>query len=275
MMETARKRGVTEGAAREDMAGDETQGMAGGSWQKRLDIRRLKIKSRKDWVIFWAFAALIAYIAGGAFDRKVNTWLCGIHTPWLSALNEPQNYGRAIIAAVFLTVMAEGVLLLCRKSLKAKLLTLAAGALLSLAMIGGYQVHCRLIVSVLWNEEPQNMFVKTDGSYRYRERGGEEDLTDAQWEELLELCRSLAPVTDPEEQQACMAWYEAEGDFVGSDGIHLHFPEEYGHRYMLQLNVQDGYIYLWRGYQGYTQLITFFEDNGIIEWLQNIKQDKG
>lgn len=271
MMEAAEKRGVTEGAAREDMAEGETQGMAGGSWWNRMDIRRLKIKSRKDWVIFWAFAALIAYVVGGAFDIRINTWLCGIHTPWLTALNEPQNYGRAIIAAVLLTVMAEGVLLLCRKSWRAKLVTLAAGALLSLALIGVYQAHCRLIVSVLWSGEPQSMAVKLDGSYRYRERGGEEDLTDAQWGELLELCRSLAPITDSEEQQAYMAWYKAEGDFVGSDWIQLHFPEKYGHGYMLWLNVQDGHIYLWRGYQGYDMLITFFEDNGIVEWLQNIK----
>ena len=46
-----------------------------GASEKRFHIRDLRIKSRRDWVIFWAFAVMIAYVAGGMFDTRVNMWL--------------------------------------------------------------------------------------------------------------------------------------------------------------------------------------------------------
>ena len=79
-------------------------------------------------------------------------------------------------------------------------------------------------------------------------------------------------ITDPQELADCLAWYDGEGKRLGgTDGVWLEFPQKYGHSYILNLDVQDGYIYLWRGYQGHEKQITFFRDNGLIGWLEGRK----
>lgn len=231
---------------------------------KGVPIRNLRIRNRKDWVIFWAFAVIVAYIAAGSLSRRVNVWLVGIETPWMTNLNEPQNYGRTIVAAILLTALVECVLFLCRKPVWARAAALAAGILLSLAIVGIYQVHCRLIVSVLWKEEPGHVGIVKDGQRRW-----DHEISEQEREEILELCRSLEIITDSGEVAKCMQWYDPGEDFMGVDSIELNFSEKYGHSYSFQLRIKEGHVYLWRGYQGRKTLITFYEDNGIIEWMES------
>lgn len=94
---------------------------------------------------------------------------------------------------------------------------------------------------------------------------------EAEWKEVLELCRNLTPVSE-EEQEAALEWYRnAEEPFMGTEMIQIYFPEKYGHSYSFNLHLHEGYVYLWRGYSEDGLEITFFEDNGITDWLENLK----
>ena len=225
----------------------------------------MKISGRKDWIIFWFFAVMVSYVAGGWLARPINTWLNGMTGPWLTDMNMPTNYGRTIAAVILLAAMTEGLLFLRKKSVKAKIGVAAAGVALAAMIVGIHQVHCRLIVSVLHSEEPGSVTLFLDGSQKR--------LVSGEYEELLELCRGLAVITDPDELADCMAWYEEEYRLAGTDGVWMAFPRKYGHSYVLHLHVQDGHICLWRGYQRGEKEITFFRDNGLIEWLEESKRE--
>lgn len=232
-------------------------------WKKDLK-KELKISGRKDWIIFWFFAVMISYVAGGWLARPINEWLKGMTGPWLMNLNMPSNYGRTIGAVILLAALTEMLLLFRKKNVKAKIGVAVAGVVLTALIVGIHQVHCRLIVSVLHSQEPESMTLFLEGT---QERLiGEEER-----QELLELCRSLEVITDSEEQEACLSWYKAKDQRIAADRVWLSFPQKYGHGYVLHLNVQDGYIYLWRGYQGQEGLISFFRDNGLTEWLEERK----
>ena len=237
---------------------------------KRINVscfrkEKFQIKSRKDWVIFWFFAGMIAYVAGETYGAGIDRWLREHANPWITDLNVPSGYGRVIAAAFLLAVIAEVILFLCRKSGKAKLAVPAALLLISLAAVGMYRIHCRLIVSVLWEEAPQRVVVWLKSSPQGLSIQENGSVTEES-RELLELCRNLEMITDAEEPEECMLWYKTEGDFMG-DHISVTFPQKYGHNYHLDLGVQDGHVFLWRGYRGYEPRITFFRDNGISDWM--------
>ena len=233
-------------------------------WKKDLK-KELKISGRKDWIIFWFFAVMISYVAGGWLARPINEWLGGMTGPWLTDLNMPSNYGRTIGAVLLLAALTEILLLFRKKNVKAKIGVAVAGVALAALIVGIHQVHCRLIVSVLHSEEPKSMTLFLDGRQ-------ERLVSEEECRELLELCRGLEVITDSEELADCLVWYEEKGIGLGSaNSVWLTFPQKYGHGYVLQLNVQDGYSYLWRGYLGDEKRITFFRDNGLTEWLEERK----
>lgn len=232
-----------------------------------LGIERLRISGKKDWAIFWTFTVMAVYVIGGRLDRGWNDWLRSIGNPWLTDLNEPQSYGRMIAAVLLLAVVMEVMAFLCRKSTKVKVAVPVAGLLLALALVGAYQVHSRLIVSVLWEEEPAAMTI-----WRKGESSAFQVEEDQAKRELQELCRGLVPITDQERLEACREWCSEKGGRGAEASVHLSFLQKYGHSYVLWLDVKDGYVYLWRGYDRNRALITFFEDNGIVEYIGSLSE---
>lgn len=241
-----------------------------GMIKRGFRLERLRISGRKDWVIFWLFAGMIAYVAGGMMDYRLDEWLWGMADPWMTNLNVPLGYGRTMIAAGLLVVLGEAVLFFKKKPVKYKLWLLAAGLAVVLGAPALYRLHSSLIVSSLWKAEPESAAVWQDGEALGLKNQESGVLREEEYRTLLELCRSLEQITDPAEAEACMAWYKAEGDFVGADSVRLDFPERYGHHYVLNLRIKDGYIYLWRGYLWKEVQVTFFRDNGIAEWMEGL-----
>lgn len=237
---------------------------------KQFDIKKFRIQSKRDWVIFWIFAILIAYMVGDTWNERINSMLRGIGNPWMTNLNEPQSYGRMIVAAILLAIVAEVVLFLCRKPFKAKLVVLLAGVLMPVALVGIYQLNCKLIVSVLWEEEPSSVFLRGQEADVCLKMSNGGDIVDVSMEEYqiaLEYCRNLTPVSD-EEQEAGLEWYlNAQSPFMGTDMISMYFPEKYGHSYSFSVRLHEGHVYLWRGYGNDDLEVTFFEDNGVTEWF--------
>lgn len=235
-------------------------------------LNRIRIRSKKDWVIFWIFTTLIVYSICSGIGFRINDWLRGQGNIWLTNLNEPQSYGQLLATSVIMVIVVEVVLFLCRKSYKKKLVALVVGMIVAILIFGIYQMHCKLIVSVLWDEEPSSIWADF-GAERICLKMEEDDLGyEAEWKAALELCRNLTPVSE-EEQAAAIEWYlDADEPFLETKMIDLYFSENFGHSYSFQLRLHEGYIYLWRGYSEDGLEITFFEDNGVTKWLNNLEE---
>lgn len=241
---------------------------------KKPDFSQIKISAKRDWVVFWFFVALIAYAMAGFWERKVNDWLRSGGNPWLWVGNEPESYGRIIMAVVISVLAAEIVCFLCHKRLWIKLTVLAAGVLVPIALVGMYHINCRLIVSVLWEETPEYVIVtwaNPDGSTSLRYWPDLEEQ-----EQLLEFCRNLTVMSDEELQdELTTKWIMESGSSWQHDGIYLSFPQKYGHEYTLSLDIRGDYLYFLRGHSSRNDIIvTLFEDNGLIQYMETLRQEQ-
>ena len=230
---------------------------------RKIEWNKFRIRSRKDWVIFWVFAAFICYVAGLHYDYWPDRWLFQFANPYMTDINQPHTWGQLIPFLALLAVVAEVVLYLCRKPVKARILVLVVALLMPMFILAGYRIHTNLIVSSLWKEEPVGISLWTDHRV---------ELTEEEQKELLELCQNMTRVSDKEAQELLKQWY-LENDaspFSEADNIDIRFSEKYGHNYSFKLRIFDGKVFIWRGYVGSNVEITFFEDNGIVEWVEGI-----
>lgn len=233
---------------------------------QRINWNKLRIRNRKDWTIFWIFAVLICYAVGLRYDHRPNDWLFQFANPYMTNLNQPYTWGQLIVFLALFAAVVEVVLFLCKKPVKARILVLAGVLLMPMIILAGYRIHTNLIVSSLWKEEPEKVDL-------WKEQRME--LTEKEQKELLELCRNLTLVSNQETQEQLKQWY-LESDsaaFTEADDIRIRFSEKYGHSYSFNLSVYEGKVFLWRGYSGSDIEITFFEDNGIVEWVEGITAD--
>lgn len=246
------------------------------------NLCKIYIKSKKDWGIFWIFAALLCYGLSSCFPAYgFKDFVFSYASPYMTNLNDPsEGWGRLLITLLLLAVTAEAVLFL-RKGVRGRAAVmaavLAAAVLMPFLISGLYRVHTDLIVSVLWEEEPQsvNIWPETDSVTGEKGTGlRNEDLSEEQKHELLELCRNLTVISDEEELQNLENWYgESEDAFMNAAEVYLHFDEKYGHSYSFVLRLYEGKVYIWRGNgKQPEQYLTFFEDNGITEWVEEIMQ---
>ncbi len=243
---------------------------------QKIDWSKFRIRSRKDWVIFWVFAVCICYAAGLQYSFRNEKWLFQFANPYMTNLNQPHVWGQLMGFLFFLAAVVEAVLFLCKKSAKAKILVLAGTLLVPVVLVAGYRIHTNLIVSSLWMEEPGGI------GLQYSDTGAGQDAssqarnilrTEEQERKLLELCQTITPVSDNEMQEELMQWYREYGrDFARSHySVSMHFRERYGHHYSFPLRICDGKVFLERGYSSSGQEVTFFEDNGIVEWLEEVR----
>ena len=239
---------------------------------KKIDWKQIRIKSRKDWVIFWIFSGLICYGLGACYGSRNSAWLFQFANPYMTSLNQPYTWGQLLGALLLFAVVMEVVLFLCKKSVKARVLVLILALCIPMLIAAGYRIHSNLIVSSLWEKEPQGFRVFPNHSAGDMGFIETDDLTEEEKRTLLELCKNMTIVSDEKTQEELLQWYrQAENPCVGADDIQLWYEEKYGHGYYFNLKLYEGKVYLWRGYgAGQSEYITFFEDNGITEWLEEV-----
>lgn len=238
---------------------------------KKPDFSKIKVATKKDWIIFWVFAVLATYAAAGFIDDRIEQSLRAFVSPWLWEGNEPHSYGRMMVAAVIMALEVEVVCFLKRKRAWVKLSVLAVGVLVPAALVGMYFFNCHLIVSVLWNEEPSHLYVTWKDPEDNRAQTYYP--TPEEREELLKFCRNLTVVSDKELQEEFKTWSRESRSFFRQDSISINFPEKYGHHYSLNLYVWGDYFYFFKGHgRGNENVITLFEDNGLIQYMETLRQ---
>lgn len=240
-------------------------------------LGKFSIKGKKDWAIFWAFAALVCYGISSRLGRyQLRDWMFAQANPYMSNLNDPsEGWQRILITMLLLAAVGEAVSFLCKKSWKCKMTILSAAVLAPFLILGAYRIHTNLIVSSLWKEEPKagSVWLGTElpsgknGIYR-------EELTEEEWQALLALCRDMTIVSDEEKVKELEMWYqEADAPFLKSDKIWINFPKKWGHNYSFCLRLYEGKVFLWRGNGSQPgEYVTFFEDNGITAWLEELME---
>lgn len=236
---------------------------------QKADWNKFRIRSRKDWVIFWVFAAVICYALGLHYAYKPDRWLFQFANPFMTDLNQPYVWGQMIVFLALLAAAAEAVLFLCRKPVKTKVLVLVGALLMPMVVLAGYRIHTDLIVSSLWKDEPGQVVV-----WKSADSGAGREtiiLTGENRQEILTLCRNLTPISDKATVESLTQWYlDCDRIHMQENSIHMYFDKKFGHNYSLNLTIYDGKVFIWRGYSSSKSEITFFEDNGIVEWVEKI-----
>lgn len=252
--------------------------------EKQILTGRFRIKGKRDWAVFWIFAALLCYVLGGRFlSYGITDWLFESGNPYLTNLNDPSpGWGRLMIALIMLAVVGEIVLILCKRNRKgviAMAVLLAGACVVPFAVKGLYRIHTYLIVSSLWEEKPQTVRVwflgKNQETGQTRYGFLDEDLSKEQKQELLEFCKNMTMVSDENELKKLEEWYrETPSAFMNSTDINISYNRKYGHSYSFNLRIYEGKIFIWRGNgRQPAQYVIFFEDNGLVEWLEELSSD--
>lgn len=248
--------------------------------EKQILDGKFRIRGKRDWAVFWIFAGLLCYVLGGRFlSYGITDWLFQSSSPYMTNLNDPApGWGRLMIALILLAAVGETVLIFCKRNRKgviAMAVLLAGACVVPFAVRGLYSAHTYLIVSSLWEENPQTVSVWIGGDQKIGQtRYGllDEDLSKEQKQELLEFCKHMTIVSDEEERRELEEWYgETPSAFMNATNIHIRYNRKYGHSYTFNLRIYEGKIFIWRGNgRQPAQYVTFFEDNGLVEWLENL-----
>lgn len=226
-------------------------------------MKKLKIQTKKDWGIAFIFSTLVIYASTNPFSSRIQAWLLQFGNPKLTNLNQPASYGNVMITVLVLTVLTELLLILYRKSLKYRLIVPIAGLALSAGLFAGYLFNCDLIVSVMEKDVPAEVSIGGWG------HSVSINLTEEEKRHLIRLCETLQPVS-PEKDAALKERFYQPGVEATSNSIRIwiSYPPLYGHNFSLIVCVYEDMIFVRKGYgNSHKEIVTFFEDNGILELL--------
>lgn len=229
-----------------------------------MNKEKWKIKSKKDRCLAFVFTALIIYGFSKYFTVRLDTLLMGITDARLTELNQPSGYGNVAVTLFIMGMITAAVSAAKKRSFKRILLPAAAGFLAFLVCIAAYVIHCELLIRVPQRFCPD--FVWVSGS-SLSDNGFSKDFSeeDEDMLRLVSLCASLQEL--PREEQKRL-----QEDFVYDYDREIHiwlrYPEKYFHSYSLIVRIQDNQIFILRN-SG--RRVTFFEDNGLLEEIEKIK----
>lgn len=240
----------------------------------------LGIKHKRDWFIACAFTFLVVYAISTRFSQKVDDWLFNFTPDFFTNMNQLRSYGNWLITIAVMAVIVEAVLLLYRKIWKVKLWVFggvfATAVVLWMGVFFGYQLHSRLVVSVIDTEQPVSFGINSCLDSREVYIQGT-SLTEEETEQLIELCKSLQPVDEAKQEELYQAYKDSDGDwFMNAEEISFRYPVKYGHDFHFNIRIYDGNIFVRKGYnEKQKELIVFFEDNGLLQMVEELKEKYG
>lgn len=113
---------------------------------RTITIRDFRIKSKKDWVVFWVMAVWVDYgFAARFFEKRVAAWIINLGGLEIDGMKVAWYYGRLVAGVVLMGIVVEIVCFLCHKSAKVKLAAAVTTLLLSLVLAGLCQTHIHMM----------------------------------------------------------------------------------------------------------------------------------
>lgn len=233
-----------------------------------------KIKTKRDWCIAFLFAVIIVYGISMKFSNIYRELLLPLANHKMTNLNYHEGYGNWIVTSVVMTLIillvmaAQKPLENKRFSLRRYLAVLGAGTAAALLGLGAFIVHSHLIVSSVHSMQPLSIAVSRRG---YESvvitdpcTQGNEDVR-----EMIQLCVQLEEMEPAAQKEILESGFDP--NYSESDCIWITYPKRFGHSYDLVIHIQEGIIYIGRGYDIKNQFMTpIYEDNGILEKLEKI-----
>ncbi len=221
-------------------------------------MRKLRIKTKKDWVIAYIFMTLVVYGISTRFDFQSRLLKYG--NPMMTQLNQPKSYGNVIFTIVCMTLITEIISFCKKKSIKCMCMIAVAGCVLSLLTFNLYVWNTDKIVTVKDEEQGVLSHVGYWG-------GDEVEVTEK--ERIIELCEKLEPVSEEEQVRLEQEYFADEDYLIDSVTIWITYPEKYGHNFSLKVSVHGESVYVWKGYDNHQKdIVTFYEDNGIVDLVK-------
>lgn len=221
-------------------------------------MEKLRIKTKKDWVIAYIFMTLVVYGISTRFNFQ--SWLLKYGNPMMTQLNQPKSYGNVIFMIVCMTLITEILLLRKKKKIKWLVIIAVVGCVSSITTFKMYEWNTDKIVSV--KDEEQGVL-----SHVGYWVGDAVEVTEK--EKIIELCEKLEPVSEEEQARLEQEYFADEDYLIDSVTIDITYPEKYGHSFVLAVSVHDDNVYIWKGYSNKQEdIVTFYEDNGIAELVK-------
>lgn len=231
-------------------------------------MKKWGIKTKRDWIIAFIFAALLVYAATGLFTQRLNRVLMYLTDPRLSDLNQPSSYGNVALTALIMGAAVGIVLRIKKRPVKMTILSILAGGVIAAVSIGAYFFHCSLLVHVPQEETPGNIWVSRGWGDKSASFSENYDPSDEELVEFVRLCTSLEELPKEEQRQADLD-YEEKRSEDGSEEIRIwiSYPEKYLHSYSLLLVIENGQVFSRR--DGGADR-TFFVDNGVVQAAEDM-----
>lgn len=220
-----------------------------------------RIKTKKDWILAFLFTALMVYVVAVRFFHwKILNFMQKFMPDKMSTMNLPEGYGTVLFCALGMAVITMAVLALEHQKKKYIAAAGLAGFLIADCALGGFVLHCRLIVQRGYEEPAASAWIAL--------RDENENVNLASGDETLARLQMLAFSLErqPAERQAELKKLVREGKQARSF-VWFSFPEKYFHGYDPIFNIEEGLIYMDRGNQN----MVFYKDNGFIECVEELK----
>lgn len=231
-------------------------------------MKSWRIQTKRDWVIAFAFTALLLYGVLGRFTWRLNRILMYLTDPRLSDLNQPSGYGNVALTALIMGILTCIVLLLKKQPAKRAALALAVGCGIAALSVGAYFFHCSLLVHVPMEENPVSISVNKSGNGAGGSVSVGYDLADEELVKFIGLCSSLTELPRAEQKRARADYEKKQSENEGERIlIWISYPRKYLHSYALLIYIDNGQIFAAR--DGGMDKI-FFADNGLADAAERL-----
>lgn len=228
-------------------------------------MQKLRIKTKRDWLIAFVFAFLLTYVIVLRFRGEINEFLLPLTPDRISFFNQPENQGVYAVTVLVMSVLTIGVMIYKKIRGKYIALALAAGIVIAGAAIGSYYYECHLMLKVPSEYQPEDVSVfclggpeASHGSYKLDEE------TKAQ---LVDKVLTLEPLSKEEEKrQRDRSNMEDNGE---ETSVSISYPKQHGQSYHIWVGVRDGVIRIHKGHSPNSDPI--YKDNGLLGLIEQLK----
>lgn len=229
-------------------------------------MNNFRIKTKRDWCIAAILMTFVVYAVSTRFTFELQSSLLKFGNPMMTNMNQPKSYGNIMFTIVVVMIIAEIILIRHKKSKKLMGILAVGTVVLVFGIFQIYLYNVEQIVSVIEEEDGRNISIGywTDDDWKVDE---------ADTKEIFALCEELKPVAEEEQTKLKEELLSNEDYIEETLLIWTEYPEKWGHNFDLMVRVYKDMIFIDKGYDYNQQpIVTFFEDNGLLELVNEVKE---
>jgi len=229
-------------------------------------MNNFRIKTKRDWCIAAVLTTFVVYAISTRFTFELQSMLLKCGNPMMTKMNQPKSYGNIMFTIVVVMILAEIVLIRHKKSKKLVGILAVGTVVMVFGIFQIYLYNVNQIVSVIEEEDGRH----TSIAYYV---GEDWNVDESTIKELNLLCEELKTVSQKEQMKLREELIKNEDYIDDTILIWTEYPEKWGHNFDLMVRVYKDMIFIDKGYDYNQQpIVTFFEDNGLLELVNEVKE---